>query len=291
MYNNSRASAKQIRPPWPNSKALMKNTLPLQTHKLPVRVTCRNNTKEKASWAGSQTNSEALSSWDTEKAALIAARQQAVTVLKTATEKAESASNIAKSNEGAFANRDRNVLIKDYRSSTKLALSKSCLEELDAIIQSTEVLAKLVCNGDLSEAVESCASIEQLLKDAPVALAQSDLKPFYSVIVVLSKNSAEFGLMTISLVMMLAAEIYFSTVFKLVRFYEPSSTSQYNPTRATLIVFTIVAFLLLFGTFVVGLRCFSDFDRGLLPSKVYVTEYVFPLRTSFNGMTVKLWVS
>ncbi|KAJ3779331.1 hypothetical protein FB446DRAFT_3603 [Lentinula raphanica] len=111
-------------------------------------------------------------------------------------------------------------------------------------------------------------------------------------IVVLSKNSAEFGitiaaipivlgllmgaalavqreikwLMSISLIMMLAAETYF---YKLVRFYEPSSRDQYNTTRATLTVFTIVAFLLLFGTFVVGLRCFSDFDRGLLPSKVH----------------------
>ncbi|KAJ3818497.1 hypothetical protein F5880DRAFT_1238308 [Lentinula raphanica] len=112
-------------------------------------------------------------------------------------------------------------------------------------------------------------------------------------IVVLSKNSAEFGitiaaipivlgllmgaalavqreikwLMSISLIMMLAAETYF--IYKLVRFYEPSSRDQYNTTRATLTVFTIVAFLLLFGTFVVGLRCFSDFDRGLLPSKVH----------------------
>ncbi|KAJ3814062.1 hypothetical protein F5876DRAFT_73301 [Lentinula aff. lateritia] len=58
---------------------------------------------EKASWAASQTNSEALSSWDTEKAALIAAREQAETALKTATEKAESASNTAKSNKAAFA--------------------------------------------------------------------------------------------------------------------------------------------------------------------------------------------
>ncbi|KAJ3905812.1 hypothetical protein F5879DRAFT_709881 [Lentinula edodes] len=136
-------------------------------------------------------------------------------------------------------------------------------------------------------------------------------------IVVLSKNSAEFGitiaaipivlgllmgaalavqreikwLMSISLVMMLAAETYF--IYKLVRFYEPSSASQYNTTRATLTVFTIVAFLLLFGettliviysvrrqlcvcflgTFVVGLRCFSDFDRGLLPSKVHGQSY------------------
>ncbi|KAJ3733019.1 hypothetical protein DFJ43DRAFT_272807 [Lentinula guzmanii] len=115
-------------------------------------------------------------------------------------------------------------------------------------------------------------------------------------IVVLSKNSAEFGvtiaaipivlgllmgaalavrreikwLMSISLVMMLAAETYF---YKLVRFYEPSSRDQYNTTRATLTVFTIVAFLLLFGTFTVGLRCFSDFDRGLLPSKLHGQSY------------------
>ncbi|KAJ3923672.1 hypothetical protein F5877DRAFT_87452 [Lentinula edodes] len=124
-------------------------------------------------------------------------------------------------------------------------------------------------------------------------------------IVVLSKNSAEFGitiaaipivlgllmgaalavqreikwLMTISLVSVSKFYRYSQkllstgTVYKLVRFYEPSSTSQYNTTRATLTVFTIVAFLLLFGTFVVGLRCFSDFDRGLLPSKVHGQSY------------------
>jgi len=111
-------------------------------------------------------------------------------------------------------------------------------------------------------------------------------------IVVLKKNSAEFGitvaaipvvlvllilcgvavqqeikwLMSISLVMMLASLSYF--LYKLVRFYEPSSRDQYLTTRATLTVFTIVAFLLLFGTFGVGLRCFSDFDRGLQSSKV-----------------------
>ncbi|KAJ3752469.1 hypothetical protein EV360DRAFT_97410 [Lentinula raphanica] len=114
-------------------------------------------------------------------------------------------------------------------------------------------------------------------------------------IVVLSKNSAEFGitiaaipivlgllmgaalavqreikwLMSISLILLKQT----SQVYKLVRFYEPSSRDQYNTTRATLTVFTIVAFLLLFGTFVVGLRCFSDFDRGLLPSKVHGQSY------------------
>lgn len=73
-------------------------------------------------------------------------------------------------------------------------------------------------------------------------------------------------------------------VYKLVRFYQPDSEDQYLTTRATLTVFSesqplfpyselmwygaaIVAFLLLFGTFGVGLRCFSDFDQGLKSSK------------------------
>ncbi|KAK0197131.1 hypothetical protein F5146DRAFT_1014178 [Armillaria mellea] len=111
-------------------------------------------------------------------------------------------------------------------------------------------------------------------------------------IVVLSRNSAEFAItiiaipivlillglcgvavqreikwiMTISLVMMLAAESYF---YKLVRFYEPASRAQYATTRATLTIFTIVAFLLLFATFAVGLRCFADFEKGLMESKVH----------------------
>ncbi|KAF8921323.1 hypothetical protein CPB85DRAFT_1270284, partial [Mucidula mucida] len=111
-------------------------------------------------------------------------------------------------------------------------------------------------------------------------------------IIVLSRNSAEFGvtvaaipvvlillalcglavkreikwIMSISLVMMLAAESYF--LYKLVRFYQPESREQYSTTRATLTIFTIVAFLLLFMTFAVGLRCFADFDRGLQASKV-----------------------
>ncbi|KAF9053658.1 hypothetical protein BDZ89DRAFT_1098183 [Hymenopellis radicata] len=110
-------------------------------------------------------------------------------------------------------------------------------------------------------------------------------------IIVLSRNSAEFGvtvaaipvvlillalcglavkreikwIMSISLVMMLAAESY---LYKLVRFYQPESREQYATTRATLTIFTIVAFLLLFMTFAVGLRCFADFDRGLQASKV-----------------------
>ncbi|KAF5380827.1 hypothetical protein D9615_003942 [Tricholomella constricta] len=123
-------------------------------------------------------------------------------------------------------------------------------------------------------------------------------------IIVLQRDSAEFGvtvaaipvvlvllvlcgiavqreikwLMSISLVMMLAAMSYFpltpaiapmtTVLYKLVRFYQPSTQAQYETTRATLTVFTIVAFLLLFATFAVGLRCFADFDRGLQASKV-----------------------
>ncbi|CDO68339.1 hypothetical protein BN946_scf184799.g66 [Trametes cinnabarina] len=115
-------------------------------------------------------------------------------------------------------------------------------------------------------------------------------------IVVLSKNTAEFGLtiaaipivmvlligaglavqrevkwlMSICLVLMLAAESYF---YKLVRFYEPASREQYQTVRATLTTFTIIAFLLLFATFAIGLRCFADFDKGLLKSKMHGQSY------------------
>ncbi|KAL1692285.1 hypothetical protein GGG16DRAFT_90151 [Schizophyllum commune] len=110
-------------------------------------------------------------------------------------------------------------------------------------------------------------------------------------IVVLNKSSAEFGItiaaipvvlvllvfcgiavqreikwiMAISQVLMLAAMSY---LYKLVRFYQPGSREEYATTRATLTTFTTVAFIILFLTFAVGLRCFSDFDRGLQPSKV-----------------------
>jgi len=111
-------------------------------------------------------------------------------------------------------------------------------------------------------------------------------------ILVLQENSAEFGLtiaaipvvlflligaglavkreikwlMTISLIVMLASETYF--IYKLVRFYQPSSEGEYVSTRATLTTFTIIAFLLLFATFAVGLRCFADFDKGLIEAKM-----------------------
>ncbi|KAE9400811.1 hypothetical protein BT96DRAFT_956777 [Gymnopus androsaceus JB14] len=119
-------------------------------------------------------------------------------------------------------------------------------------------------------------------------------------IVVLSRNSAEFGItiaaipivlgLLMGAAMAVRREIKWfvcrtlllvvshltpctCSVYKLVRFYEPSSRDQYSTTRDTLTVFTIVAFLLLFATFAVGLRCFSDFDRGLLPSKSHGQSY------------------
>jgi len=111
-------------------------------------------------------------------------------------------------------------------------------------------------------------------------------------IVVLQRSSAEFGLtiaaipvvfvliilcriaaqreirwiMIMSLVLMLASLVYF--IYKLVRFYEPASSQEYVSTRATLTVFTIIAFLLVSASFVIGLKCYLDFDRGLLESKV-----------------------
>ncbi|KAI0302014.1 hypothetical protein BC826DRAFT_493297 [Russula brevipes] len=105
-------------------------------------------------------------------------------------------------------------------------------------------------------------------------------------IVVLSKDSTEFGLtvaaipvvlllligcglavqreikslMVFSLCLMLASETYF--IYKMVRFYDPSSEAQFETTRATLTVFTIVSMILMLATFGVGLRCFFDFGKG-----------------------------
>ncbi|KAH9180534.1 hypothetical protein EDB89DRAFT_2120712 [Lactarius sanguifluus] len=120
-------------------------------------------------------------------------------------------------------------------------------------------------------------------------------------IVVLNRDSAEFGLtiaaipvvlllllvcgiavkreikwlMSFSLFLMLASETYF---YKLVRFYDPSSEEQYETTRATLTVFTIVAILLLLATFAVGLKCFVDFNKGLYDSKTSDTLLLKPRR-------------
>ncbi|KAF9246535.1 hypothetical protein BU15DRAFT_85290 [Melanogaster broomeanus] len=119
-------------------------------------------------------------------------------------------------------------------------------------------------------------------------------------IVVLTTSSAEFGitvaaipvvlvllagcayavqreikwLMSMSLVLMVASMSYF---YKLVRFYSPSTEAQYLTTRATLTVFTLVAFLLLLASFAVGIKCFYDFDKGLHDSKTHGQSYA-PVR-------------
>lgn len=112
-------------------------------------------------------------------------------------------------------------------------------------------------------------------------------------IVVLNKQSAEFGitiaaipvvllllagcaravkhevkwLMIISFGLMIAAMAYF--LYKLDRFYAPASAAQYVSTRATLTVFTVVAFLLLSTSLAIGIKCFRDFDKGLHESKAH----------------------
>lgn len=73
-------------------------------------------------------------------------------------------------------------------------------------------------------------------------------------------------MMTASLILMLASMSYF--LYKLVRFFEPASREQYATTRGSLTTFTITAFLLLFTTFAVGVKCFADFNRGLAASKI-----------------------
>lgn len=80
--------------------------------------------------------------------------------------------------------------------------------------------------------------------------------------------------------------ISYVPVYKLFRFYDPASEAQYETTRATLTVFSgysmvpglslcwhidprkaIVSILLLLTTFGIGLKCFSDFGKGLYESK------------------------
>ncbi|KAI0748058.1 hypothetical protein C8Q80DRAFT_1169868 [Daedaleopsis nitida] len=89
-------------------------------------------------------------------------------------------------------------------------------------------------------------------------------------------------LMTVSLILMLAAESYF--IYKLVRFYEPNSSYLYATVRSTLTTFTIIAFLLLFATFAIGLRCFADFDKGLIKSKLHGQSYKRVNRSDKEGL-------
>ncbi|KAG8690489.1 hypothetical protein FRC11_011230 [Ceratobasidium sp. 423] len=115
-------------------------------------------------------------------------------------------------------------------------------------------------------------------------------------IVVLNRSSAEFGLtvaaipivlilliacgfavqreikwlMTGSLILMLGAQAYF--LYKFSRLFIGQTRQQYISTRATLATVSIIAFLMIFASFAVGLRCFADFDKGLMKSKVQDVE-------------------
>jgi len=138
-------------------------------------------------------------------------------------------------------------------------------------------------------------------------------------IIVLPRDSAEFGLtiaaipivllllvlcgiavkqeikwiMSISLVLMLAAEAYF--IYKLIRYYQPGSRDEYISTRATLTVITIAAFVLLFATFAAGMRCFADFDKGLIAAKThdlsgyrsYFSSYITDTKTPYGGQNTE----
>ncbi|KAG8937316.1 hypothetical protein FRC03_002756 [Tulasnella sp. 419] len=72
-------------------------------------------------------------------------------------------------------------------------------------------------------------------------------------------------IMIISLILMLPAQAYF--VYKFVRLWMPESRERYAATRGTLAVSTIVSFIMLLSTFVVGIRCFADFDKDLKGAK------------------------
>jgi len=86
-------------------------------------------------------------------------------------------------------------------------------------------------------------------------------------------------LMTISLMLMAAALSYF--IFKFVRYFSPQTAGQYESTRITLSVFTVVAFLLVFTSFAIGLRCFADFDKGLRHPKT--NDSLTPRRSKYGS--------
>ncbi|EEB97863.1 hypothetical protein MPER_02727, partial [Moniliophthora perniciosa FA553] len=128
----------------------------------------------------------------------------------------------------------------------------------------------LVLDRDSAEFGVTIAAIPPISSEAPTELDYVQVVLTLLALCGLAVQREIKWLMTISLVLMLA-------VFKLVRFYEPATRGQYNTTRVSLTIFillliniatAIVAFLLLFATFAVGLKTFADFDRGLAESKV-----------------------
>lgn len=60
-----------------------------------------------------------------------------------------------------------------------------------------------------------------------------------------------------------------------------ADVTSFTSPSILLILLAIVAFLLLFATFAVGLRCFADFDKGLLSSKLHGQSYS-PVAANFT---------
>jgi len=73
-------------------------------------------------------------------------------------------------------------------------------------------------------------------------------------------------LMICSLILLLAAQAYF--VYKFTRLFVPQTRHRYDSVRKTVGVFIAGAFLLVFATFCIGMKCMLDFSHGLKPSKM-----------------------
>jgi len=79
-------------------------------------------------------------------------------------------------------------------------------------------------------------------------------------------------MISIALVFMLPCMVYF--LYKLVRFYLPSSREDYFSACWNTTVSTVFMFGPFLYSFWLGFKCFQDFDKGLLDSKIHgINEY------------------
>jgi len=81
-------------------------------------------------------------------------------------------------------------------------------------------------------------------------------------------------LMMCSLTLLVASQAYF--IYKFTRLFVPQTRHLYDSTRKTLGVFIVGAFLLVFATYWVGLKCMLDFDKGLKSSKMHEAALFTP---------------
>ncbi|KAJ3826801.1 hypothetical protein EV361DRAFT_893712 [Lentinula raphanica] len=120
---------------------------PDQTELVSLRAERDQLLAEKASLMASTTGSEVSTTWETEKAALIAAKEEVETQLKAAIEKAETASNTAKSNKAAFErlNQRLQAISKarqedaEKASSALEAAVSAAVEKVKGEVQTTEL--------------------------------------------------------------------------------------------------------------------------------------------------------